>query len=78
MLLIQSFNALLQNILHKEVKTLGSKITRSTLNEIKQILSYVKEYQRDSTEKIRTVREIETFLEELFHKTRDKKEVKKK
>jgi hypothetical protein len=77
-LLIQSFNALLQNILHKEVKTLGSKITRSTLNEIKQIFSYVKEYQRDSIEKIRTVREIETFLEELLHKTQDKKEAKKK
>jgi len=72
-LLIQSFNALLQNILHKEDEILGSKITRSTLNEIEQILSYVKEYQRDSTEKIRTVHEIETFLEELLHKTQNKK-----
>ncbi len=75
-LLIQSFNALLQNILHKEDEILGSKITRSTLNEIEQILSYVKEYQRDSTEKIRTVHEIETFLEEILHKTQNKKKAK--
>jgi hypothetical protein len=68
-LLIQSFNTLLQNIISKETETLGSQITRRTLDEIEQILSYVKEYQRDSFEKIRTVREIETFLEELLHKT---------
>jgi len=68
-LLIQSFNALLQNIISKETETLGSQITRRTLDEIEQILSYVKEYQRDSFEKIRTVHEIETFLEELLHKT---------
>ncbi len=68
-LLIQSFNTLLQNIISKETETLGSQITRRTLDEIEQILSYVKEYQRDSFEKIRTVHEIETFLEELLHKT---------
>ena len=68
-LLIQSFNTLLQNIISKETETLGSQITRRTLDEIEQILSYVKEYQRDSFEKIRTVHEIEMFLEELFHKT---------
>jgi len=75
-LLIQSFNALLQNILHKEAEILGAKITRSTLHEIEQILSYIKEYQRDSIEKIRTVHEIETFLEELLHKTQNKKKAK--
>jgi hypothetical protein len=68
-LLIQSFNTLLQNIISKETEILGSQITRRTLDEIEQILSYVKEYQRDSFEKIRTVHEIETFLEELLHKT---------
>ena len=68
-LLIQSFNTLLQNIISKETETLGSQITRRTLDEIEQILSYVKEYQRDSFEKIRTVHEIETFLKELLHKT---------
>jgi len=75
-LLIQSFNALLQNILHKEAEILGAKITRGTLHEIEQILSYIKEYQRDSIEKIRTVHEIETFLEELLHKTQNKKKAK--
>ena len=68
-LLIQSFNTLLQNIISKETEILGSQITRRTLDEIEQILSYVKEYQRDSFEKIRTVHEIETFLEKLLHKT---------
>jgi len=68
-LLMQSFNALLRNIINKEAETLGAKITRSTLNEIKQILSYFKEYQRDSIEKIRTVHEIETSLEEFLRKT---------
>ena len=68
-LLIESFNTLLQNIISKETEILGSQITRRTLDEIEQILSYVKEYQRDSIEKIRTVHEIETFLEELLHKT---------
>jgi hypothetical protein len=68
-LIIQSFNTLLQNIISKETEILGSQITRRTLDEIEQILSYVKEYQRDSFEKIRTVHEIETFLEELLHKT---------
>jgi hypothetical protein len=72
-LLIQSFNALLRNIINKETETLGTKITQSTLNEIKQILSYIKEYQRDSTEKIRPVYEIETSLENLLHKTQNKK-----
>ena len=68
-LLIESFNTLLQNIISKETEILGSQITRRTLDEIEQILSYVKEYQRDSIEKIRTVHEIEMFLEELLHKT---------
>jgi Domain of unknown function (DUF4388) len=72
-LIIQSFNALLQNIINKETEILGSQITRRTLDEIGQILSYVKEYQRDSIEKIKTAHEIETFLEELLHETQDKK-----
>lgn len=75
-LLIQSFNTLLRNIISKETEILGSQITRRTLDEIEQILSYVKEYQRDSFEKIRTVHEIETFLEELLHKTQDKRKAK--
>jgi hypothetical protein len=73
-LLMQSCKALLRNIINKEAGTLGAKITQSTLNEIEQVLSYIKEYQRASTETIRSVYEIETFLEELLHKTQNKKE----
>lgn len=72
-LLMQSFNTLLRHIMNKEADILGAKITRSTLNEIEQILSYIKEYQRDSTEKIRLVLEIETLLEELPYKTQNRK-----
>jgi hypothetical protein len=78
MQLIQSLNALLKNIIHKEIDILGSKITQSTLDAIEQILSYVKEYQRDSTEKIKTVYEIETFLQESLYKTLNKTQNKKK
>ena len=77
MLLIQSLNALLINIIHKETEILGSKITQSTLDDIEQIFSYVKEYQKDSTEKIKTVYEIETFLQESFYKTQNSKKTKK-
>ena len=78
MLLTQSLNALLKNIIHKETDILGSKIAQSTLDEIEQILSYVKEYQRDSTEKIKTVYEIETFLQESLNETQNKTQNKKK
>jgi hypothetical protein len=78
MQLIQGLNALLKNIIHKEIDILGSKITQSTLDAIEQILSYVKEYQRDSTEKIKTVYEIETFLQESLYKTLNKTQNKKK
>src|SRR4030042_1562474 len=67
-LLIESFNTLLQTIISKETEILGSQITRRTLEEIEQILSYVKEYQRDSFQKIRTVHDIEKFLGESLHK----------
>lgn len=73
-LLMQSCKAFLRNIINKEAGTLGEKITQRTLNEIEQVLSYIKEYQRASTETIRSAYEIETFLEELLHKTQNKKE----
>ena len=60
----------------KETEILGTKITQSTLNEIEQLIVYIKKYHRDSTEKIRSFLEIEAFLEDLLHKTQNEKKAK--
>jgi len=70
--LTHGLNSLLQLILEKEVETLGFQITRKTLQDISQTLSYVVEYQKDSTETQKTVRKIENILEEIVPGDEDK------
>lgn len=74
--LMQGFNSLLLGILDKETKVLGSQATQATLKGIKYILSYVKEHQKDATEKIKIANEIEGLLAQVGHRLEDKKEAK--
>ena len=60
--LIHTFNSLLLNILDKEIKMVGTQIVQRTLKEIDQIFSYIKEYQKESTQKLKIIHEIEEVV----------------
>lgn len=72
----QSFNAFLVEILYKETGLLGLGITQKTLKDTKQALTYVKQYQKDSTDKIKIVHEIEDIMAKIGHGTSGKNEKK--
>ncbi len=72
----ESFNALLVEILYKETDLLGLGITQTTLKDTKQALAYVKQYQKDSTEKVKIVHEIEDIIAKIGRGTSDKNEKK--
>ena len=72
----QSFNALLLDILYKEADLLGLGITQKTLKDTKQALTYVKQHQKDSTDKVKIVHEIEDIMAKIGHGTSDKNEKK--
>jgi len=71
-LLLNSFNGLLENLLEKETEMIGFMLTRKTIEEINQILAIVQEYQKDSTEKMKILLDIENIL------SKAKKEIVKK
>jgi polyhydroxyalkanoate synthesis regulator phasin len=76
--LVHSFNSLLVGILGKAAKLVGQGIIRKTLKEIEQLLSYVKEFQTEATEKIKIVYEIENILAEVGENIGKEKEAKAK
>lgn len=76
--LVHSFNSLLLGILGKAAKLVGHGIIRKTLKETGQLLSYVKEFQTEATEKIKIVYEIENILAEVGENIGKEKEVKAK
>ena len=63
--LVDCLSTLLQLVLQKEVDLLGIQMTNKTLEEINQILSYVREYQEESSETMKVVYEIETIIEKV-------------
>lgn len=76
--LVHSFNSLLLGILDRAAKLVGQGIIRKTLNETEQLLSYVKEFQTEATEKIKIVYEVENILAEVRENIGKGKEVKAK
>ena len=70
--LLQSFSAYLRGVIEKEAEILGAPITKKTLKEIDQLLSYVKKHQKDSDEKIKIVHEIEKIMVELHRQINEK------
>jgi len=70
--LLQSFSAYLRGVIDKEAEILGAPITKKTLKEIDQVLSYVKKHQKDSDEKIKIVHEIEKIMVELHRQINEK------
>jgi hypothetical protein len=76
--LVHSFNSLLLGILDRAVKLVGQGIIRKTLNETEQLLSYVKEFQTEATEKIKIVYEVENILGEVRENIGKEKKVKAK
>ena len=76
--LVHSFNSLLQGILDRAAKLVGQGIIRKTLNETEQLLSYVKEFQTEATEKIKIVYEVENILAEVRENIGKEKKVKAK
>ncbi len=76
--LVHSFNSLLLGILDRAAKLVGQGIIRKTLNETEQLLSYVKEFQTEATEKIKIVYEVENILGEVRENIGKEKKVKAK
>jgi len=76
--LVHSFNSLLLGILDRAAKLVGQGIIRKTLNETEQLLSYVKEFQTEATEKIKIVYEVENILAEVRENIGKEKKVKAK
>lgn len=76
--LVHSFNSLLLGILDRAAKLVGQGIIRKTLNETEQLLSYVKEFQTEATEKIKIVYEVENILAEVRENIGKEKDVKAK
>lgn len=70
--LLNSFKILLLSIVDKEAEILGLQITQGTLEEIEQILSYVRKLRPDSPEMIKIAHEIEKSVEELRHRIEDR------
>ncbi len=71
--LTHSFNTLLQLVLEEEVRALGFQLTEKTVKEIRQALSYFREYQKDSNATQRIVVGIENILEQVERKTESEK-----
>ncbi len=76
--LVHSFNSLLLGILDRAAKLVGQGIIRKTLNETEQLLSYVKEFQTEATEKIKIVYEVENILAEVRENIGKERKVKAK
>jgi hypothetical protein len=63
--LVEGFRSFFLRILHKEGDTLGVQAILGTLKDAEHVLSYVKQYQKNSGEKSEVVRTIQKLLAEV-------------
>ncbi len=76
--LTHGFNVFLQGILQREAQLLGVQMTRKTLQEVGQALSYWQEREKESDKRIGTLREIQRIMEQTSQRMNDKGKEKKR